>query len=406
MPYLDTVYYSGAGTWVAWFGYYNPNSIAITKPVGTDNGFTYLGTNGLNKGQPTNFSPGSYPWVFSVSFNGSKLSWTLDSTTIYIQTTYPMKIEMKDNGIGESNISKPQIRVTNLGTQTISGFKLRLWFSRAEYFSQFLVVDKYYMNPSTITLSKGVHPKNPNIIFVDINYPTSFQLAPGARTTDDGVQLGVHFNNYYPGQWTKLNDWSWQGITGSFSETQKVTIYDQYGNLFYGSEPDSQQTLMPPNISTAEVFGFEKLGGWIAPAGTNSLNSTNKTQGSYSLKISNGGYQTINSIDMSTSKITGVLPKIKVDLFIGPSQPNPSWYGTLQLYVNCPSANVNDTYLGQCELTGLQKNAFNTLTFTIPSNIQTLLTQNPNPTDFSFKWTLNTNSNSGPYSFDNMRFSN
>jgi hypothetical protein len=216
--------------------------------------------------------------------------------------------------------------------------------------------------------------------------------------------LGVHFNNYYPGQWNKSNDWSWQGITGSYSETKYVTVYDNLGNLIYGNEPDSTQTSQPPSITVADVFGFEDTSGWIAPAGIATRNTTNKTQGSASLRISGGGYQTINSIDLSTAKITGETSTLKLDFYIGATQPNRYWIGQVQLFASCPSAGLYNAYIGQCELTGLPYSAFSTLSFTLSGDVLAIL--RGNYTDFSFKWALNTNSGSGPYLLDNMRFTN
>jgi hypothetical protein len=60
---------------------------------------------------------------------------------------------------------------------------------------------------------------------------------PGQTTNSDNLQLGVHFKNFYPGTWNKTNDYSWQGITTSFAQTTKVTVYDNAGTLIYGTEP-------------------------------------------------------------------------------------------------------------------------------------------------------------------------
>ena len=313
-----------------------------------------------------------------------------------------MLIEMKDNGFYEQNITKPQIRVTNLTNEVLSGFKLRVWFSREEFQGKEIVIDQYYLDPSGITLSGGVHPLNSNIVYVEITYPSSYQLNPGASTPSEGIQFGVHFTNYYPGQWVKSNDWSWIGMSGSYSETQRVTLYDRDGMLLYGNEPTVYAASQPPVITVNDIFGFESCTGWSVSQGTISSDSVNKTQGNASVDFSGGGVQEIISTDLSTTEITGETSTLKLDVFVGNTQPNQWYVGYLQLTVNCPSAGLLNTYIGQVDLTSLTRGTFSTLTFSVPSNVVSAL--QGSHTDFSFKMQLNTSSGSGPYKLDNMRF--
>ena len=67
VPSLDCVAVSGDGSLVtAYFGYTNTTGVSANIPVGDDNqlipGVAY-------QGQPTDFVPGAYPSVFSVTFN-------------------------------------------------------------------------------------------------------------------------------------------------------------------------------------------------------------------------------------------------------------------------------------------------------------------------------------------------
>jgi hypothetical protein len=66
------------GTFTASFGYNNPNAFAVTIPVGNDNKFT---PTPQDRGQPTNFLPGRQVAVFSVTFSGGNLVWTLNGKT-------------------------------------------------------------------------------------------------------------------------------------------------------------------------------------------------------------------------------------------------------------------------------------------------------------------------------------
>jgi RHS repeat-associated protein len=77
-PILECVRNNGGGSYTAFFGYKNENTVAVTIPVGTKNKFT---PNPQNRGQPTTFQPGHTPpypnAAFSVNFNGSNLVWYL-----------------------------------------------------------------------------------------------------------------------------------------------------------------------------------------------------------------------------------------------------------------------------------------------------------------------------------------
>jgi hypothetical protein len=153
------------------------------------------------------------------------------------------------------------------------------------------------------------------------------------------------------------------------------------------------------------VMGFEVSSLWqfITGSGTLANITTPKTQGDASMQISGNGYQQIKSIDLKTSKLAEN-SNLKVDFYVGNTQPNPWWIGYVQLYVNCPSIYMYNLYVGQVMLDGLPRGVFNTLTFALPPGVIATLAGDHD--DFSFSWALNTNAGSGPYYFDNMRFSN
>jgi len=77
-PILECVQPNGNGTYTAYFGYDNENTVPVTIPIGTDNKFTPAPISGT---QPAVFQSGrtpNYPnAAFSVVFNGEELVWTL-----------------------------------------------------------------------------------------------------------------------------------------------------------------------------------------------------------------------------------------------------------------------------------------------------------------------------------------
>lgn len=78
-PILECVDDNGDGTYSAHFGYWNPNPSPVIIPVGPGNKFTPLPE---DRGQPTTFQPGRTAYYpnpeFSLVFNGSPLTWTLN----------------------------------------------------------------------------------------------------------------------------------------------------------------------------------------------------------------------------------------------------------------------------------------------------------------------------------------
>lgn len=153
-----------------------------------------------------------------------------------------------------------------------------------------------------------------------------------------------------------------------------------------------------------QIMGFEDVGLWQFIFGTTGTltSSSVSTGGLSSMQIDGNGWQQIKSVDFNTEDFSAVTNKLAVDLFIGNNQPIPYWIGQIQLNINCPSAGINNQFIGLAELTGLPLNQFSTMTFNLPSNVVNAM--NGSHTDFSFSMVLNTNPGSGPYYFDTMRF--
>ena len=325
-----------------------------------------------------------------------------DSTGNMSSIQHPLRIKIKDNGAGENNITKPQIQIYNLSPyHTLSDFRLRMWFSREEFPSQKIIADNYYTEPSGVQITVTESEINRNIVMVDIIYPSGFEILPGDSTSEAGLQFGVHFDDYYPGQWDKSNDWSAANIGSEWIESDRIAVYSN-GALVYGTEPVIEpETVVDPQPSGSLIFGFESTDEWSISQGTINLSEI-RTEGSYGIEVSGGGYQELNSMVITTGNFSQVSEQIKLDLLIGNNQPNPYWIGEIKLHANCPSAGVYNQHIGQVNLTELHLEFVNTLFFDLPSEVQSAL-HNAHD-DFSYTIILNTNENSGPYILDNMRF--
>lgn len=74
-PVLECVAKNTNGTYTAYFGYENKNSVSVTIPVGNDNRF--LPHEPQDRGQPSVFAPGRRQFVFKVDFDGKNIVWQL-----------------------------------------------------------------------------------------------------------------------------------------------------------------------------------------------------------------------------------------------------------------------------------------------------------------------------------------
>ncbi len=77
-PVLECVRNNGDGTYTAYFGYKNDNTVSVYIPAGSKNKFT---PTPQDRGQTRVFEPGRHYKVFTVDFNGSNLVWTLNGRT-------------------------------------------------------------------------------------------------------------------------------------------------------------------------------------------------------------------------------------------------------------------------------------------------------------------------------------
>jgi hypothetical protein len=149
------------------------------------------------------------------------------------------------------------------------------------------------------------------------------------------------------------------------------------------------------------LFGFEDASLWHSSQASLATTPNPRTQGCFSTSVSGSGYMTIAGNPFPAGA-AGNPTVMKVDLFIPTAQPNPSWLGALQSYLECPSGNVFNAYIGQVELTGLPIGAFSSLSFTLPAGVRTALAGGFN--DCSIKLALNVNQTGQLWFLDNLRF--
>ncbi|HVR21183.1 MAG TPA: multicopper oxidase domain-containing protein, partial [Polyangiaceae bacterium] len=154
-------------------------------------------------------------------------------------------------------------------------------------------------------------------------------------------------------------------------------------------------------VGNVDILGFEDPYDWVTVVGTIPTGiDTRHTQGSFSTSLAARGFTQLQGRSFA---LTSTLPaSVSLDFFLPSQQPNPSFFGSVQLYANCPSKGVSRAFLSQVELTGRPTNQFNTLTFTIPAAVRTSVGSSCE--DFAFETAINVPSNAtGTYLLDNLR---
>ncbi|HVV49750.1 MAG TPA: hypothetical protein VHO06_08835 [Polyangia bacterium] len=175
-------------------------------------------------------------------------------------------------------------------------------------------------------------------------------------------------------------------------------------------EPQSAEPALTVTHSAltavTDVFGFESPANWsTTTSGVALSQSTKHSQGSFSLQVkpsSSNGFTPIASVPLST--LSGVSPTLAWDVMLPTQQANPNWFGTAQMYLNCPSRNIFSQFLGQVDLTGKPLNVWNTVSFSLTNTEVTGLLQ-AGYTDLTVTVVLNVQvPTTGVYFIDNLRF--
>ena len=163
------------------------------------------------------------------------------------------------------------------------------------------------------------------------------------------------------------------------------------------------------SLPGTSVLGFEATSGWSVSSGTVALSTGAHTQGAAALSVTAPvNYTTLVSAPLTSglaplAALTDTGATLQIDSSLPVSQPNPNYYGALQLYISVPSKGVYNQYLGQSELTGQQLGTFQTYQFAVTDFVRSKLT-GATYSDLTFTVALNAPPGArGTYVFDNLR---
>jgi hypothetical protein len=159
-----------------------------------------------------------------------------------------------------------------------------------------------------------------------------------------------------------------------------------------------------PPIDLAALFGFEDAALWSLLPGSSSTelrSSDTRVEALHSLAVSGGGYHSLRSIPLAALDL--VEDTVKVAVRLPRDQPNPHWYGSLELFVDAPSVGLSDQSVGVVDLSDLPLAEFVDVQFALNSNVFNALAGEFD--DLSIGLGLSVPAESGgTYHVDNLRF--
>lgn len=161
-----------------------------------------------------------------------------------------------------------------------------------------------------------------------------------------------------------------------------------------GSEPGETEQA-GTSFTAQQVLGFEDARAWTGPRITGVVDSPT-TEGSGALAVRPQNYSLYQSVPFAQS---GIPREVTFDLYQPTTQPNRYWLGAAQLYLECPTHNLYNAYVGQVDLTGKPVGEYTTLSFPVSSDVQTAAANCP---ALTVKIALNVSGAPGTYYLDHL----
>jgi len=162
-----------------------------------------------------------------------------------------------------------------------------------------------------------------------------------------------------------------------------------------GGPTDDFEQVAAALTSQSSSWGFEVL--WATTAGTAS-SSTVRTQGQSSLQLTNFTFAEVTS-PASTIPPTAAA-SVGFDLWIPTPPANLNWFGGAELFISCPSQNVNHAFVGYRDISPFPQAAFATVSIALPASMQTVLQAGCSSMQIGIALSV---AGGGPYRLDNLR---
>ena len=277
-------------------------------------------------------------------------------------------------------VTKPSVGLQNTSYfDAIRGLKIRLFGSRQEMPSQQVAADLYYSRIPGVTLTTGYLDANPNIWWVDIAFPTSFVLNPGDSIATSDLQLGIHFQGYYPGVWDATNDWSFDGPTSLRGGIYAWDSASHSYSLVGGTVPDPSVAPLPVQHPASAVLSLS-ASQWTVQSGNTTLQAADT-----GLLAVLQGYAVVATQPLDPSTISFSSGTISVQYELLSPVPNPWWPGSIDLSFNSPMNGIYNQYVGHVNIANTPNQVL-TAQFPLPSVV---VGRNWTASDFQFLLALN-----------------
>jgi hypothetical protein len=166
-------------------------------------------------------------------------------------------------------------------------------------------------------------------------------------------------------------------------------------------------------LDSNTVMGFETPAGWIisgnASTDTTASPTTTRTQGNFALALGNPADLTkltslpVASIASALAGVGDAGALFEVDVMLPIQQGNPVNRGSLELFISCPSRQLNNVHVGRVDFTGFRLGIYTTMKFPIPDRVRSAL-GGVSFNDLTFLFMLSSpGTGAGTYLFDNLR---
>lgn len=118
-------------------------------------------------------------------------------------------------------------------------------------------------------------------------------------------------------------------------------------------------------VTSSSVLTFDDGDDWDATVGTMSSESVLKTEGAASVAILSSGYTELVSRPFDTFELEDVNARLSFDVRIPDLPAGYSWVGDMNVFVDCPSVNLHDLFVGHKALQILFESEFNRVEFAL-----------------------------------------
>lgn len=169
------------------------------------------------------------------------------------------------------------------------------------------------------------------------------------------------------------------------------------------SVESSSSYLTLADVAT-RVLGFESVTDWSVAQGSISAptSSSDKFQGASSLQVPAQGYVVLQSTKLANSAV-GAGSTFSCQIKLPTAQGNSYWLGSLQFFVDLPSANLYNAFVGQVNL-AQPVGAWQTVSVSVPSDILAKIRDGGAYSDLVVKLALSVPQNApAPYLLDDLR---